>query len=248
MNTSQIRRATESHGLLNRVTRGVCALDELPEGLPSRPCAFVVNTGVSTGPGKHWIALWFAEDGSVEMFDSYGRWPHRYGSSLNSFVNRNSTACNFQTRVLQHKRTRVCGQYCLYYLYHKCQGRTLVGIANDFGLDKVENDIRVSEFVEITLPTLGAEGGQSCTTRIHESPERAVGSQKKVTFADEPAEVHEWSDPDDKSHKQQWHLKARERMLVARRIRRAEKSIGPVFDPNYRRGWILWYRHTQKKK
>ena len=247
MNTSQIIRASRQHPTLTKMIRAVCSSDQLPENPPPRPCAFVVNTDELTGPGKHWIALWLAEDGGIEMFDSYGRQPPRYGSHLVKFLDACSNECKYKTRVLQHARTRVCGQYCLYYLYWKCVGRSLESILDDFGIDKVQNDLRVADFVETNLPSPCDGRGQSCLKQMEERAHSHL-TQKRVTFAEGPemVTVNEWLDPEDKARKRQWHLLACGRMLFARRLRRAEKLIGPVFDLNHRQGWLNWYRHRDK--
>ena len=49
--------------------------------------------------------------------------------------------------ILQSAFSTVCGQYCIYFLYHRCRKRTMTSIVNSFVNDKLRNDQLVYDFV-----------------------------------------------------------------------------------------------------
>ena len=48
---------------------------------------------------------------------------------------------------LQSAFSTVCGQYCIYFLYHRCRKRSMSTIVNSFVNDKLRNDQLVYDFV-----------------------------------------------------------------------------------------------------
>ena len=72
-----------------RVFRGVYSRNKLPCFVNTRhPSAFVINTYVSSGPGEHWVAVWFDGRGKAEYFDSFGLPPLH--PDIESFILRHS--------------------------------------------------------------------------------------------------------------------------------------------------------------
>ena len=112
MNTLQIKRALERNAFTKKIFAGVFAADEVPEIIDTFPCGFVANTDPSTEPGTHWITFYFPSREKGEFFDSYGNPPEHYGFKSYKIETWNK-------HKLQSSWSNVCGQYCIFYLYHK---------------------------------------------------------------------------------------------------------------------------------
>ena len=117
MNTLQIKRALERNTFTKKIFGGVFAADELPKVMNTFPCGFVANTDPSTEPGTHWVAFYFPSREKGEFFDSYGYPPEHYGFKSYKIETWNK-------HKLQSSWSNVCGQYCIFYLYHKSRGIT----------------------------------------------------------------------------------------------------------------------------
>ena len=98
----------------------------------------MVNTDPMELPGTNWIAIYFNEQMKGEFFDSYGKHPIHYNKY--DFMNRN--AAEWESAF-----SSVCGQYCVYFLYHRCRKRLISSIVNSFVNDKLRNDQLVYDFV-----------------------------------------------------------------------------------------------------
>ena len=114
MNTLQLKRALERNPSTRKIFCGVFAADQLPK-INTFPCGFVANTDPITEPGTHWVSFYFPSLGKAEFFDSYGHRPEHYGFKLYDIETWNN-------RKLQSSLSEVCGQYCIFYLYHKSRG------------------------------------------------------------------------------------------------------------------------------
>lgn len=121
------------------IFRGVYPSHPLPS---SEPGAYVLNTAPACHPGKHWIALYLTED-EVDYFDSYGGEPTK---KLKRWVKARTWTCN--PVPLQSPLSAVCGQYCIYYLFHCARGLDLPVILIDFSSDVDHNDQLVYDFVQ----------------------------------------------------------------------------------------------------
>ena len=138
MNTLQIERALKRNRFTKKIFVGVFAADQLPK-INTFPCGFVANTDPSTEPGTPWVAFYFPSIGKGEFFDSYGHRPQYYGFDETETWN---------TRTLQSSWSEVCGQYCIFYLYHKSRGYSMSKIVNLF-TDKANlNDCNVACYVK----------------------------------------------------------------------------------------------------
>ena len=81
------------------------------------------HTDPSTKSGKHWILLYFDAQGHAEIFDSLGNDVASYHSSIKKFIQRHSTHYMHVVHDrIQPKGTALCGHYCLYYAYSRCEG------------------------------------------------------------------------------------------------------------------------------
>ena len=145
MNTLQILKVLEQDRYVRPLFNGVFAIDQLPK---CENGAYVVNTAKSTHPGQHWVAV-YVTGNKVEYFDSYGGEP---SSHLKRWWRKRSWTYN--AVPLQSALTSVCGQYCIYYLIHRCRDITLEEMLLDFCADVDYNDQMVYDFVDEKLDGL----------------------------------------------------------------------------------------------
>ena len=115
MNTREI----ESHlGDLKRF-RGVYASNRTPSLRPEKlPQAIVSNLDPDNMPGSHWVAsVVFVKNGKkiIELFDSYGMKPPPLSRGKNWRVIHNP-------HRFQKLKSKVCGQYCVYFIRERLQG------------------------------------------------------------------------------------------------------------------------------
>ena len=61
-------------------------------------------------------------------------------------MNRNSVEWEHNKIQLQSVFSTVCGQYCIYFLYHRCRKRSMASIVNSFVNDKLHDDQLVYDF------------------------------------------------------------------------------------------------------
>jgi len=121
------------------VTRfdGVFSCDRLP----TRPTLFVCNTDPSYKPGKHWIAIFVADDRRYgEFFDSLGRRPN---CLFERYMNEHCRVWTFNSTQLQSVVSRICGQYCACFCILRGRGVDLSRFSNYFTRDTGLNDVVV---------------------------------------------------------------------------------------------------------
>ena len=140
MNTLQLERALKHNTFTKKIFVGVFAADELPK-LNTFPCGFVANTDPSTEPGTPWVAFYFPSREKGEFFDSYGYPPGYYGFKSYEIETWNQ-------HKLQSSWSNVCGQYCIFYLYHKSRGYSMSKIVNLFTDNTSINDRNVACYVK----------------------------------------------------------------------------------------------------
>lgn len=78
---------------------------------------YIVNTQESSSPGQHWVVVNVNDTGSIELFDSQGLNPEKYGPFFKDFLKR--THCNWINTKLQPSHSDKCALYCLTYIYFK---------------------------------------------------------------------------------------------------------------------------------
>ena len=116
--------------LLNKVTKdsfiGVFSSDTLPSC--SQTGYYVVNLDMSQQPGSHWIAIKISKSKCKnEYFDSYGQGPPTL--HFKRFMRYNYT---YNSKRLQHSLSTTSAQWCIYYIWRKCQGWSLRNILKPF--------------------------------------------------------------------------------------------------------------------
>lgn len=142
MNTKEIRRALQ--GIKARSV-GVYAADRIPFRI-SFPAAIVANTDPSNLPGSHWIAIYIDKNGCGIYFDSYGLPP-----MSTHHIRRLKKICKryrWNRICFQSLDSKVCGEFCIAYLYHMCEGKSLQRFCKLFTRDTFENDRLAAKFYD----------------------------------------------------------------------------------------------------
>ena len=142
MNTNQIQCVIDCDSVLKYKVLGVFARNQIPKRVDSFPCGFIVNTDNSDQPGTHWLAFYLKSENETELFDSYGHKPELF----------HFKATQYNNQRLQSSTTNVCGQYCLYFLFNRCRGRSMNAIIRQFTNDYAKNDAFVNNFIVNTFP------------------------------------------------------------------------------------------------
>ncbi len=154
MNNSQIRKHLNSHPETRTIFASIHAADTLPSSPRKyRPCAYVANTDISGGEGKHWIGFFFCKQGLPEYFDSYG-FPPSLGSDFERFLLEDSGGYRYISCPIQHPLSTSCGQHVIHFILQRCRNHTMKNIMKTFcGEDLWTNDQIVTKFVEKNFST-----------------------------------------------------------------------------------------------
>ena len=98
----------------------VVSMDLLPKRrLRRTPRLFIVNTDDSTGPGEHWVLVFFTGQNRGIYFDFYGL--DVMDTRIQDFINKNCLSYVYNKRPLQGFFSHTCGHFCIYV------GRRLAG-------------------------------------------------------------------------------------------------------------------------
>lgn len=163
--THTLRTICQRDEVIRRYFLDVYAADQAPCQAPYPRCA-IVNTDPIELPGQHWVAVFWTGPDQGEFFDSYAMPPSRYDPRWRCWSHFEQNP-----RVLQQWTTDVCGDYVLYYLYHRCRGTPLQRIVHYFSpTDDVYNDMAVVQRMHHLFPLSSQthpalKGAQICIRR-----------------------------------------------------------------------------------
>ncbi|GFY52008.1 uncharacterized protein TNIN_365711 [Trichonephila inaurata madagascariensis] len=140
------------------IFRGVYAANCIPDIRKYKRAAIVVNTDVSTGPGVHWLAL-FYENGKLEFFDSFGRPPQYFGLHIIKYLQKYQNV-DIVSIPLQNPCSSVCGPYCIYYILKRSLGCSKMTIQNHLLTieNNLDRDHYVDEYLRNNILTSNAPG------------------------------------------------------------------------------------------
>lgn len=144
MEATEIIRILSQDPVTQAYFQGVYASDTIPH--LSEKSAIVVNLDKSTQPGSHWVGFFIHENKTLEFFDSYGNAPDFYGDQFHSFLSKYPNL-HWNSIAFQSPTSNVCGAYCIYFIYKKCQGHSLYTIVDNLTQCK-NNDFRMYQFVK----------------------------------------------------------------------------------------------------
>ena len=144
MNNKQLSDLIYSSPITKDYFNGVFAADTLPYGNKRKHGFYIANQDPISSKGSHWVSFFIPSNRyqNMEYFDSYGMYPPKL---LESFLN---TSYIRSTKFIQNAFSATCGQYCMYYIYQRCKGKSLEEIVSYFTDEHLENDIYVNNFIE----------------------------------------------------------------------------------------------------
>ena len=143
MNNRQIASFLKQDPVTRQSFGGVFSANTLPEIIRNLPIGYVVNTAKDTHPGEHWISIWIGKNGQKEYFDSYGLPP--LNEEIESFL---EPFYKYNDKRLQNLTSATCGQYCIYYIWHRARKKSMKEIVKRFTSNYARNDCYVNNFVE----------------------------------------------------------------------------------------------------
>ena len=137
MNELEIAKYLRADKFTSQFFNGVLAYDLLPVG--KAPLGlYVVNTDLSTNPGKHWVCV-FLDNVVCEYFDSLGEPP----IEVEKFIKAQGKEYAYSKKRIQSTDSNVCGDYCILFAYYKCRGFSLESYIDIFTNDTNYNDALV---------------------------------------------------------------------------------------------------------
>lgn len=145
MNTVEIQKILKSLNKCqkNKYVTGVFSADKLPK-LFRKPAVFVTNTDKSHDPGTHWTAFYFPLRGKAEYFDSYGMKP--IIKEFTVFLSKHHSGWVHNKMKMQSIYSRLCGEYCILFLYAKMRGNSMQSFQSLFSAgNSVLNDSLISD-------------------------------------------------------------------------------------------------------
>ncbi len=106
--------------------------------------AYIVNTSDSDSVGSHWVVMFLKGDEMSIFYDSLAEKPNcKIESNYNGVYARNVKQCQSSTST-------VCGQHCLFVLYHLCRGVKYNVILDMYSNNMQHNDCLVNAFYNLT--------------------------------------------------------------------------------------------------
>ena len=130
MNTKQLWNALTLNTVINNNFDGIFSIDTLKE-IKEKPTLIVRNKDPSDKAGEHWV-LFFFHDNTVDFYDSLAHEITYYGSEFIYFIKRFANNLRYTVRRTQPIKTDLCGHYCLYYVFKKCEGYSMEDIIVNF--------------------------------------------------------------------------------------------------------------------
>lgn len=129
MDTKQLWNALSLNPVTNKYFDGIYSSDTLKE-IKEKPTLIICNTDPSNKPGEHWVLFFFSKN-SVDFYDSLGREITYYGNVFLDFVKKFADDVKQCLKRTQPVKSDLCGQYCLYYAFAKCNGLPMEKIINN---------------------------------------------------------------------------------------------------------------------
>ena len=120
MNTMELQYILNHAPWLKQLHGRVLPKDLLPQQREMDVRAFIVNTDDSDLPGRHWVSVYFSDNGDAYYFDSYGLPPIH--EEILQFLKRHSKQNwisqegSYNHQRVQSLFSNVCGLYCVFAL------------------------------------------------------------------------------------------------------------------------------------
>ena len=108
---------------------GVYAADELNISITKFPAFVIANTDTRNQGGKHWVCLYFNDNGQCDYFDSLGS---EAKPEFIPFILRHSQFYVCLQDRIQDKGTDSCGLFCIDFAEARCLGTSFKLYVNRF--------------------------------------------------------------------------------------------------------------------
>lgn len=119
---------------------GIFSVDTLPLKVCNYPLLLIVNSDTSNLPGKHWRAVYIAENLHGEIFDPLGvPISLQLECWMNSFTVKWIRTYNF----IQHPLSPSCGAFVLHFVLNRMQEKSL----DTYVRNNYDNALSVNESV-----------------------------------------------------------------------------------------------------
>jgi hypothetical protein len=143
MNTSQITYLLKKYEKF----KGVYPIDKIPY---IKCGTLIVNTDISTGPGKHWVAITINNKRPSEYFDSFGLPPiHK---KIIDYLDFYKYKYIYNKITLQNAASSTCGNYCVIYATLRCRGYKYNKILKIFTKNTIVNDKIALAIIKKLMP------------------------------------------------------------------------------------------------
>ena len=154
LNNVQLDRLADSQPTLKPYFYGTLPCDRLPRSPDKKgPVAYIVNTDREGQPGRHWLALWTCDD-ECEILDSYALPLETYQTTrpLQAWLDRHWKIVIQNSRSLQSLFSQSCGDYALFFLIDRSQGKSMNEFVKRFDKhDYVHNDHKVGQMLKALI-------------------------------------------------------------------------------------------------
>ena len=120
--------------------RGIYSRDGLPKKI-QKECG-IINLDDMVGPGTHWVC-YRNIDNLVEYFDPFGL---IMPSEALKYFNTSGKQIVYSLDEIQNRNTVLCGYWCLYYLFERQRGNSILDIIHNPYFDDDNSDFIKSYF------------------------------------------------------------------------------------------------------
>ena len=144
MDTVQLEDAIMRDPICAKIFGGVKAADKLPSYVSNSHKFYITNTQNLKEPGEHWVVIY--SNMLPEFFDSCGQSPESYKKEFQYFLVNHGPNYIHNERRLQNIDSDVCGNFCLFYIYHRSRNISMKRILKMFTTDLESNDRLVTRF------------------------------------------------------------------------------------------------------
>ena len=114
--------------------RGIYSRDRLPKKI-RKECG-IINLDDMTGPGTHWVC-YRNIDNVVEYFDPFGL---IMPNEALEYFNTSGKRIVYSMDEIQNRNTVLCGYWCLYYLFERQRGNSILNVIHNPHFDDDNSD------------------------------------------------------------------------------------------------------------
>ena len=120
--------------------RGIYSRDRLPKKI-GKECG-IINLDDMVGPGTHWVC-YRNLDSVVEYFDPFGL---IMPNEALIFLSSSGKQIVYSLDEIQNRNTVFCGYWCLYYLFERQRGNSILDIIHNPYFDSDNSDFIIKYF------------------------------------------------------------------------------------------------------